>query len=277
LLLAQFLPARSPEAAGQLTLHHGTVVIVFFSNDRVVLAADSRRTFSGGRRGYEDTRCKVSDLGNDAIFAGAGVSGYDFGPEQTTPVFDTRKTAQNVARSLPGATPDRARAIAEGWARQVKMALDEQLTRHPDEIFSSLHGSSNLLASGVFAGRKAGSLAAYYVAINCECSGSKKFSSVHITQLRPTGDGLPAASVGTAEAQRLFSELVDAGTPRALIERATWPANTHDLDNNVAVTIKTAEFILHHSTDHTIGGPINVVELENDGQVRWMKREKFCK
>ena len=261
----------------RLTLRHGTVVVIYFSNEAVVLAADSRRTFSGGRHGHEDVQCKVSDLGQSIIFAGSGVSGFDFGPGQLTTSFDTYKTALHTSQSLRSGTTDRAKATAEGWARQVKAALDEQLSRHPQEIMSSLHGSSHLLASGVFAGMLSNGLTVYFAAINCECSGSRKYSSIQITQLHPTQYGLPAAVLGTAEAQVLFDEVMAGDSARSQAERVSWPTDAGGTDYAGAVTIRSAEFILRNAKDNTIGGSINAIELNRDGQVRWIKKDKFCR
>lgn len=258
-------------------MRHGTVVVIYFSNEKVVLAADSRLTFSGGSHGYEDVQCKVSDLGQSVIFVGSGVSGFNFGPGQLTDPFDTYKTALSTSRSLKSGTTDRAKATAEGWARQVKVALDEQLARHPQEIMSSLHGHSRLLASGVFAGISPGGLTVYSAAVNCECSGSHNHSSIQITQLAPSQYGLPAAVLGTAEAQDLFDEVMAGDSVRAQAERVKWPARVDDTDYAGAVTIRSAEFILRNAKDNTIGGPINAIELTHHGQVRWIKKEKFCK
>jgi hypothetical protein len=261
----------------RLTIRHGTVVIIYFSDERVVLAADSRSTFSGGRHGYEDAQCKVSDLGRSVIFAGSGVSAFEFGPGQLTTPFDTYKTALLTSRSLQSGTADRAKATAEGWAKQVKAALDEQLNKHPEEIVSSLHGSSHLLASGIFAGMSPDGLTVYSAAVNCECSGRRKYSSIQITKLPRSKYALPAAVLGTAEAQALFDEVMAGDSPRAQAERANWPISVDEKHYAVTVTARTAEFILRHSKDDTIGGPIHVIELTRDGQVRWIRKEKFCK
>lgn len=276
LLLLAISPC-TPHAGERFVVKHGTVVVIFFSKDRVVLAADSRLTFSGRRQGNEDNQCKISDLGEETIFAGSGVSGYNFGPGQRTPVFDAYAAALQTARTLRPGAHDRAKAVAEGWAKKVKAALDGELVRHPEEVMASMHGSSNLLASGVFAGKTSDSLVVYFAAVNCECSGRQKFSSVRITQLHPTDDGLPLASVGTAETMGLFSEVVDASSDRGVKEVAGWNNDANAPDRDAQVTVKTAEFILHHSKDHTIGGPINAIELDQNGQVHWVRKEKSCK
>ncbi len=142
---------------------------------------------------------------------------------------------------------------------------------------SSLHGSSHLLASGVFAGMFSDALTVYFAAVNCECSGRRKYSSIQITQLSPSQYGLPAAVLGTAEAQNLFDEVMAGDSVRAQAERVNWPTDIDNTDYAGAVTIRSAEFILHNSKDNTIGGSINAIELNRDGHVRWIKKEKFCR
>src|SRR5215467_12365745 len=102
LTLLGLLAAHVSRAGDKFSVQHGTVIVVYVSSERVVLAADSRLTFSGGQRGFVDTECKVADLGNGTIFAEFGVSRYGFGPGQKTAAFNGQATARVVARSLPG-------------------------------------------------------------------------------------------------------------------------------------------------------------------------------
>ena len=87
---------------------------------------------------------------------------------------------------------------------------------------------------------------------------------------------MPAASVGTAEAMGLFSEVADGSTPRGLAERNAWAVAETNPDRDAYITIRTGEFILRNSKDHTVAGPINALELTAQGKVRWVKREKNC-
>jgi hypothetical protein len=74
----------------------------------------------------------------------------------------------------------------------------------------------------------------------------------------------------------LFSEVADGTSPRGLAERDAWIAAETNPDRDAYVTIRTGEFILRNSQDHTVAGPINALELTADGRVRWVKREKNC-
>jgi ATP-dependent protease HslVU (ClpYQ) peptidase subunit len=275
LLFVLLLPSSHGRSEPQVTYRHGTIIVVFFSKDRVVLAADSRLTLSGGRSRYSDTQCKLSDLGHETIFAGAGMYGYDFGSGPRASGFDAYKAALKSSQSLQPGLEDRAKAVAEDWSRKVKAAIDPQLARHPAEVLASMHGSSMLLAQGVFAGRTADGLVTYFAAIHCDCSGAHKSALTRLTQLHPTADGLPLASLGTTEALNLFSEVVEGSSQRGLDERASWEKiSGPGRDGEVA--FKTAEFIVRNVKDRSVGGLINAIELDHDGNVRWVKRGNNC-
>jgi hypothetical protein len=264
-------------AAWGMQIQHGTVVVIFYSRDRVVLAADSRVTDSGPGAPHQDNQCKVADLGRETIFAASGFTRYNFGPDQGMPAFDVFREAASVSRSPKAGTPDRARAMAESWGHSVKDALDTGLTRHPREVLTLLHGKSTQLAGAIFAGRDAAGLVVYYVTLSCECEESHKYSSLHITKLKPVDDGMPAASMGTSETMDLFSEVADGSSARGVAERDAWIAVATNPERDAYVTIRTGEFILRNSKDHTVAGPINALELTAQGQVRWVKRENNCR
>ncbi|MBZ5509326.1 MAG: hypothetical protein LAO78_28035 [Acidobacteriia bacterium] len=276
ILVVLALSACAQELAQSVKVGHGTVVVIFFSKERVVLAADSRLTYSGPVGLHKDNQCKVSNLGHQTIFAASGFNRYNFPQDRNMPKFDVYQQAVQVSRSYKGNLHERGKAVAEAWAQQVKAALDIGLVRHPAEVMSSLHGQSMQLASGVFAGKSDTGLAVYHASILCECRTAHKYASIHISQLQPVNDGVPAASIGTAETMGLFSEVADATSPRGLAERDTWKEAEDKPDRDANVTIRTGEFILHHSKDRTIGGPLNAIELTAAGAVRWVKREKNC-
>ena len=178
--------------------------------------------------------------------------------------------------AVPSDALDRARSSAEIWARRVKTALDIGLRLHPKAVMSLLHGRSAQLAGAIFAGHSKKGLSVYYVAIRCECGSGNKHASIQTSELHPVSDGVPAASIGTAETMDLFTEVAEMNTPRGIAEREAWNAADGKPDRDVYVTVRTGEFILRNSKDSTIAGPINAIELTAEGGVRWVKREKNC-
>lgn len=270
-----FVSAKQ-EAAGANEIAHGTVIVIFFSEAKVILAADSRVTYSGTAVTHEDRQCKVADLGHKMIFSASGFTRYRFDQDVRMPKFDVYQEARRAALSVPRDAPDRAKSSAEIWARRVKSALDIGLRLHPKAVMSLMHGRSTQLAGAIFAAQIEKGLSVYYVAIHCECGTENKYASIQISGLRSVPDGVPAATIGTAETMNLFSEVAEMTTPRGIAERDAWVAAENKPDRDVYVTIRTGEFILRNSKDNTIAGPINAIELTAEGRVRWVKRERNC-
>jgi len=268
--------SRNEENARAKGISHGTVIVIFFSETKVILAADSRVTYSGATAMHEDRQCKVADLGHKTIFSASGFTKYKFEQDARMPQFEVYREAKGAALSVPSDAPDRTKSSAEIWARRVKSALNTGLRLHPKAVMSLMHGRSTQLAGAIFAGQSKKGLSVYYVAIRCKCDTENKYASIQISELRSVNDGVPAATIGTAETMDLFSEVAEMTTPRGIAERDAWVAADSKPDRDVYVTIRTGEFILRNSKDNTVAGPINAIELSAEGGVRWVKREKNC-
>ncbi len=268
--------ASAKQAAGASEIAHGTVIVIFFSKSRVILAADSRVTYTGAAPTHEDRQCKVADLGKKTIFSASGFTKYTFEQDARMPKFDVYQEARRAALSVPSEASDRAKSSAEIWARRVKSALDTGLRSHPIAVMSLMHGRSTQLAGAIFAGQGEKGLSVYYAALRCACDRQNKYASIEISAIRSVTDGVPAAAIGTAETMDLFTEVAELTTPRGIAERDAWGKAESKPDRDAYVTVRTGEFILRNSKDSTVGGPINAIELTAEGDVRWVKREKNC-
>jgi hypothetical protein len=51
---------------------HGTVIVVNFTKDKVIIAADSRAMNSDNRRPPDDCRCNISAFGKKIVFTTSG-------------------------------------------------------------------------------------------------------------------------------------------------------------------------------------------------------------
>jgi hypothetical protein len=266
ILIAFFTPllcfaSAKKEGVKANEIAHGTVIVIFFSGTKVILAADSRVTYSGAMATHEDRQCKVADLGHETIFSASGFTKYKFDQDARMPKFDVYREARRAALSVPDNAPDRAKSSAEIWARRVKSALDIGLRLHPMAVMSLMHGRSTQLAGAIFASLGEKGLSVHYVAIHCACDTENKYASVQISELRFVNDGVPAAVIGTTETMDLFSEVAEMTTPRGIAERDAWARAESKPDRDVYVTVRMGEFILRNSKDNTIAGP---------------KREKNC-
>lgn len=128
------------ESARRNRIAHGTVIVIFFSEARVILAADSRVTYSGAAATHEDRQCKVADLDHETIFSASGFTRYKFDKDPRMPRFDVYREAKRASLAVPSDAVDSARITAEIWARRVKAALDTGLRLHPKAVMSLMHG-----------------------------------------------------------------------------------------------------------------------------------------
>src|SRR6185437_3083824 len=85
--------AKKEAAARANEIAHGTVIVIFFSETKVILAADSRVTYSGAAATHEDRQCKVADLGHETIFSASGFTRYKFDQDARMPKFDVYREA----------------------------------------------------------------------------------------------------------------------------------------------------------------------------------------
>ena len=114
----------------------GTVVVIDMVPDEIVLAADSR---SHNQSTIYDDRCKITALGNQVIFAASGLTARDRLPDESF-AFDVHEVARKqfdlINRQHLGG--DLSVQLANAWGIQTKEFFQDQLTRHPDEMSSSV-------------------------------------------------------------------------------------------------------------------------------------------
>ncbi len=59
-------------------LVHGTIAVVYYTPEKLVIAADSRGQLAGiNGTVHEDDECKVGALGDKIVFVASGNVGYD--------------------------------------------------------------------------------------------------------------------------------------------------------------------------------------------------------
>jgi hypothetical protein len=80
-------------------VQHGTVIVVNFTKDKVIIAADSRAINSDTRRPPDDCRCKISAFGRKIVFTTSGTAVFVKG-STSDPVegWDNSQIANCAAR-----------------------------------------------------------------------------------------------------------------------------------------------------------------------------------
>src|ERR1700682_2632799 len=86
-----------PFASAQIK--SGTVIAIFFSEDKVVLAGDSRVVLmqEGVSGQHRDDECKIFALKNNVIYAASGMIAHDFLPGEIGAAWNAHREAVQIA------------------------------------------------------------------------------------------------------------------------------------------------------------------------------------
>jgi hypothetical protein len=152
-------------AAAQVT--SGTIVVVGFAADKVIVAADSRGHMLG--KPPIDDRCKIATFNHNIVFTSTGAFGhYKEHPFEPVGNWDNIEEAKTAAQTTPRNNDIRIQPIAEAWGKQLKKRWAEYNFFYPQKVvvppeatpkkfpFPSVvspEGSVPLGATGDFRGR----------------------------------------------------------------------------------------------------------------------------
>ena len=77
---------------------HGTIAVVRYDLNRIIIAADSRHNLGMGvGASQNDTACKIAALGKHLVFVASGLTGYDnAGPRDRMDTWRATEDARRV-------------------------------------------------------------------------------------------------------------------------------------------------------------------------------------
>ena len=260
-----------PNAFGQVA--HGSTVVMFFSPNKVVLAADSRTVFDGpdGKESLGNSECKIFALNNHMIAGFAGAVGYDLAPGESGEGWSVRGVLSSVIAGRESKTP--VEAIARAWGNKMKHILDSEM-RRPD---SRLPAQMSVPVAGVFAGlSRDNRLIVYWVELR---RVSSPLPEVKVELGRyPYTHGRPEAVAGRVTGLKIVNELNDSITERAKKDHKAWLIESKKMrltDRDARLTGRYVERIIDWGDDESIGGDVDILELTRKGS-RWIRRKRDC-
>lgn len=258
----------------------GTIVVVFRSEDKIVMAADSRVNYGDGI--YDDNHCKIVALGNEIIFAATGIVGefssslpqelrFSAGEEVrrvfSNPWFDSElldfqgKVAQLASRW--GA------AMTNRFTRAAPRRLQHWLERMTGDIF----------IQGIFAGVEPDghlSLVVTKVTYGRPIAGlERRTATFHLERIVSDSPFLQAFG-GT----EIFQEFTARSTGRAhreviqlALDLERYPPELRDALRVIRLVDLTIAF---HRRRDSVGGEIDAIEPLRDRTIRWIQRKPQC-
>jgi hypothetical protein len=245
----------------------GTVVLVEFVNDQIIVAADSRDSGTG-----RDEACKITELDRNNFFFATGQVGV-ISPRTGKAVWDATEFS-NTAFSASSGIKDRFRLVrtAANWAELMRERFQDNLknvrpTKAPIE-----------LGQGFFAADGSEGLQMYHVSLQYVFPPSVPIANTlfSIQEFKP-GD-LALNAFGEKAPIAAVSEFLADTTPRAkevnAIFRDRFKPNSSDYEaRRIQAAIQTA---IKWMPNSSIGGDVDLMILEGNRSIRWIDMKKNC-
>jgi hypothetical protein len=280
LLLCSFLASPTRPDGFLTSRYSGTVVAVAFDKDRIIVAADSRELQDPDPP--FDKACKIVPLSNQMFFASLGFqSGADQTNTRRTFGSDLAHKAFDQFKSMPN-TDSRTEKVAERWGDLMRRPIQDYVDHHP--YFPGLGQDA---AYGVFGSASGGEFFIYTESIYYPDPPRIPLLSPHP---QVWADDVPQPLTGKegdefslGPASQEVDEFFERKTQRAVAANVKFDNAVRDAKQNrekpdvlamkMKISIETAE----KWDQITIGGDVDVLELERNGSLKWIYVKQQCK
>jgi hypothetical protein len=271
--LALVISLALVSASAFAQVESGTVFIIGYSNNKIIMAADSRAVDEG--KAPQDDQCKITILGNKFLFATTGrTSDSNSGVVGWDAVVQARQAFAEVA-NRPPSNHTFAYDVADRWAVLMRQNIAAHI--RPQE-FSSLP-IGHPFVDGTFAGiAPNGSIQIARVVLFRANTSAVNFTPI---EEHTPSDSMQYLPLGGRTDE--FTEMSLAKTNRAkadkkitLKQSKTW--SFLDSDSDARLVIRYTELVIKYAKDpEHVHGPVDAVELDKGGTFRWIQRKPNCK
>jgi hypothetical protein len=265
----------------------GTIIVIDFEAERILVAAESRQT--GLPLESRDHGCKIIPLGKRMFFT---LSGRSVGKDQSGVYIDTYKAARSAFGAFRNAknTPERAKLVATRWAQLVRAEYQKMLIRDPEGFSVQLRNGELAIAS-FGSSTDSNELLIYTVFVTYYFRPEGEMPRAHLTpqihtdvlpwkQRLPVSPGSSVYYINGSQDRIGVSEFIDAKTVRAKNAEA-------ELQSFISKSIHpdvdalTLEYAVKAATEWAVnkgdvGGEVDVLELPRNADFRWLKVKKEC-
>jgi len=257
-------------------INSGTVIILGYSQQKIIVAADSRTNYGPGL--YDDNSCKITALNQKLIFTADGrVNQGNFGTTLWDAVREARAVLSSTAKNQ-NAPNDLMHTTAAEWAETIKREAAQGLT---DRIWQSLR-NQRVIVEGHFLGLDergnieiVGGVVYWYLEVP---SNTRRIEWM-LDEPKAIENSIRFAAFGD---NFLLNELIIGETGRAKLETKRLEAEVIGMSQNDADihrAIRYAELTFQYTPQQgqdMVGGPIDVVQLGRGGALRWIQRKPQC-
>jgi len=262
--------------AARAQVSFGTVVVFNFSEDQLVVAADSRAVVDNGSRPPDDSQCKIATFNHQTIFVTGGTAVRRSGPPPD-PVGGWRNL--DLARNALSIVPkdhSTVRTIASAWANIVVGHWKLYYPYFPQSVLRIAGSNKGVLTYGFFAEAHAGVIehTIVLVSFNATKTDDPVFAmetTLNNCWLCGQSDAHLCAT-GTIDVAKEFCFELDSSKRTKSSRHQRLPG----LDGQESLAIEAVDMSSACDITEVIGGPTDAVELTSDGNVVWLRNNKRC-
>lgn len=258
-------------------IEHGSIVIIYFSNDQIAVAADSRGSQEGGLK--SNSYCKVFAFDHKLIFAVTNhASNSRTGISDLSEAWNSWDDARSAYKeALATHSETVVEQTADNWAKKIVSHWRQMYTFYPQRV-RSLVGPNGGLTIGSFGGLdRDGHLV--LVQIRILFQNSLDPISYSTTVLGSSDCMLHFCGSGLTD---VGNEFLTQDTDWTRQEFAQWSAQKwpgKPEDKVLLEAIRLVDLTIAYSNPKErdeLGGPIDALELKGDGSFRWFARKENC-
>jgi hypothetical protein len=266
-------------------VNHGTVGVIYYTQDKIIMAADSRALFSGSTTPPDDTQCKVAAPYGEFLFVSAGLGGsVRIKASDPVPPWsnqDLARVAYGKLRGFPAA--NFVKSVAVKWTELELANLEIMYRYFPEHILKAADMGHGKIVDAMFGGREDGLLKLFLVQIS--------FDKMQVPSMRVTIMDYFSCPEETGHFcvigdSTIVLEFLKQTSKRARDEAGTWkPSPTVKArDRDIVRAMRLVELTIRYQTgimvdgqtQKDIGGPIDAVEFGRTGSLRWYQKKKNC-
>jgi hypothetical protein len=258
-------------------MQHGTIAVTYFSkeNDKIIIAADSRVIYDGGVL-PSDSACKIVAPHGRIIFVSANFAGYSGDGNQVQPWSNMEEIGSAYDRAslrFPGGTQQLI-ATASEWSESIKAHFQSLLQWHPERVVQAAKDGDGFLTKAFIGGvGDDGKMLLLKTEISFEEGAVGGLHYRGSTVSCPNNSFCPLGRIEIA------MEFANQTSRRAKLEAKRWrpPKGAKPDDYDILRTMRLVELTKKYYKGSDVGGPIDAVEMDRDGGVRWFALKPNCK
>lgn len=270
-------------------VRHGTVVVIYYTDQKIILAADSRQVSTDPSAAPRDHGCKIATPDGRVVFAAAGIADYThngglLGPTkswtatdeihkayETKSLFPTFSQANLIFPTNLGSSVDPILEIAKMFEMYETFDFIDLNESDPETVAQTAQKQHGELTDTLIGGLDAnGQLVLYLTRLTYADTGIAPIFSRTDPAKRP----ILYRAIGEPD---VVNEFVDVTSDRAKKEAQAWkpPKGSHPADYDILKAMRLVQLTINYGPGD-VGGKIEAVELDRDGTLHWFANPNNC-